>query len=163
MKVLFASFLSDACFLSTITSDNFLDGIYMIDGILDGQPEVLIVDDIEGTREVVRDMLQEMGFERIAEASDGREALAKLESGPVKLIVCDYMMKDMSGLDLLNSIRTRPQLTGIPFIMVSAVGEVPVIETALDLGASDYIVKPISFALLRRKITDVLRRREQEG
>jgi response regulator of citrate/malate metabolism len=68
-------------------------------------------------------------------------------------------MKDMSGLDLLNQIRNHPYLVDVPFIVVSAVGDVPVIETALELGASDYIVKPLSYQLLRRKITDVLRRR----
>lgn len=128
--------------------------------ILSEEAQVLVVDDIPGTREIVKDMLNEMGFTKIDQASDGKEALDHLKRKKAQLIICDYMMKDMSGLDLLHSMRNDPKLSGIPFIMVSAVGDVPVIETALDLGASDYIVKPISFALLRRKITDVLRRKE---
>jgi two-component system, chemotaxis family, chemotaxis protein CheY len=123
------------------------------------EPQVMIVDDIPGTREIIRDMLQEIGFTRITEAGDGREALEKLKGERAQLIICDYVMKDMSGLDLLHQLRNHPYLVDVPFIMVSAVGDVPVIEAALNLGASDFIVKPISFQLLRRKITDVLRRK----
>jgi CheY-like chemotaxis protein len=130
--------------------------------LLSDEPQVMVVDDIAGTREIMKDMLQEMGFKKIVEASDGREALEKLKADGAQLIICDYMMKDMSGLDLLNQIRNHPYLVDVPFIVVSAVGDVPVIETALELGASDYIVKPLSFTLLRRKITDVLRRRIED-
>ena len=127
--------------------------------LLADEPQVLIVDDIPGTRDIMRDMLVEMGFSKIIEASDGREAYDILKEQGAQLIICDYMMKDMSGLDLLSQLRNEPYLVDIPFIVVSAVGDVPVIETALDLGAADYIVKPLSFQLLRRKISDVLRRR----
>jgi CheY-like chemotaxis protein len=127
--------------------------------LLSDEPQVMIVDDIPGTRDIMKDMLEEMGFKRIVEASDGREALEMLKADGAQLIICDYMMKDMSGLDLSNQIRNHPYLVDVPFIVVSAVGDVPVIETALELGASDYIVKPLSYQLLRRKITDVLRRR----
>lgn len=123
------------------------------------EPQVLVVDDIAGTREIIKDMLQEIGFTRIEEAGDGREALQKLKQNRAQLIICDYVMKDMSGLDLLSQLRNHPYLVDVPFIMVSAVGDVPVIEAALNLGAADYIVKPVSFQLLRRKITDVLRRK----
>lgn len=127
------------------------------------EPQVLIVDDMPGTREVLRDMLTDMGFSTIVEASDGREALEMLKDQRAQLIVCDHIMKDMSGLDLLSQIRNYPYLVDIPFIVVSAVGESPVIDTALDLGAADYIVKPVNFSVLKRKISDVLRRRgEQE-
>lgn len=129
----------------------------MIDEASD-EIQVLVVDDIAGTREIIVDMLKEIGFSRIEEAGDGREALEKLKNQRAQLIISDYVMKDMSGLDLLHQLRNHPYLVDVPFIMVSAVGEVPVIETALELGAADYIVKPISFQLLRRKITDVLRR-----
>jgi two-component system chemotaxis response regulator CheY len=127
--------------------------------VLSEEPQVMVVDDIPGTCDIIRDMLTEMGFTRIVEASDGREALEKLKDQGAQLIICDYMMNDISGLDLLNQLRNHPYLVDIPFIVASAVGDVPVIETALDLGAADYIVKPISFQLLRRKISDVLRRR----
>jgi response regulator of citrate/malate metabolism len=69
------------------------------------------------------------------------------------------MMQDMSGLDLLNQLRNHAYLVDIPFIVVSSNGDAPVVETALDLGAADYLVKPVSFQLLKKKITHVLMRR----
>jgi two-component system chemotaxis response regulator CheY len=123
------------------------------------EPQVLIVDDLPATRATLKDMLQEMGFSRIEEAASGREALDKLKEHSAQLIVCDYMMNDMSGLDLLSQLRNYAYLVDIPFIMISSNTDSPVVETALTLGAADYVVKPISFQLLKLKITDVLRRR----
>jgi response regulator RpfG family c-di-GMP phosphodiesterase len=68
----------------------------------------------------------------------------------------------MCGLDLLDQIRNHPYLVDIPFIIVSGCGEVPVIDAALDLGADDYLLKPLSFKLFKRKIFDVLLRRSEK-
>ncbi len=122
-------------------------------------PCVMVIDDVPETRMLLRDMLEEMGFLSVIEASNGRDALEKLKSKPAHLILCDHVMEEMSGLDLLSQLRNYPYLVDIPFIVVSAVGDVPVIETALDLGADDYLMKPVSFQLLRRKVSDVFRRR----
>ena len=122
-------------------------------------PCVMVIDDVPETRMLLRDMLEEMGFLSVIEASNGQAALEKLKSTPTHLILCDHVMEDMSGLDLLSQLRNHPYLVDIPFIVVSAVGDVPVIETALDLGADDYMIKPVSFQLLRRKVSDVFRRR----
>ena len=122
-------------------------------------PCVMVIDDVPETRMLLRDMLDEMGFLSVIEASNGRDALEKLKSKPAHLILCDHVMEEMSGLDLLSQLRNHPYLVDIPFIVVSAVGDVPVIETALDLGADDYLMKPVSFQLLRRKVSDVFRRR----
>ena len=122
-------------------------------------PCVMVIDDVPETRMLLRDMLEEMGFLSVIEASNGRVALEKLKSKPAHLILCDHVMEEMSGLDLLSQLRNHPYLVDIPFIVVSAVGDVPVIETALDLGADDYLMKPVSFQLLRRKVSDVFRRR----
>ncbi len=122
-------------------------------------PCVMVIDDVPETRMLLRDMLEEMGFLSVIEASNGRDALEKLKSNPAHLILCDHVMEEMSGLDLLSQLRNHPYLVDIPFIVVSAVGDVPVIETALDLGADDYLMKPVSFQLLRRKVSDVFRRR----
>ena len=123
------------------------------------EPQVLVVDDIAATRAIMRDMLYEMGFTSVVEAADGREALEILKDSRAQLIICDHMMEDVSGLDLLYQLRNHAYLVDIPFIVVSSCADVTVVETALDLGAADYIVKPISFKLFRRKIVDVLSRR----
>lgn len=123
------------------------------------EPQVLIIDDIAATRTLLRDMLREMGFTDIVEAKDGREALDKLKEHRAQLIICDNVMEGMSGLDLLYQLRNHAYLVDIPFIVVSSCGDVSTVDAALDLGADDYIMKPVSFKLFRRKILDVLHRR----
>jgi CheY-like chemotaxis protein len=123
------------------------------------EPQVLVVDDVKATRELLCDMLKEMGFFSIVEAVDGREALEKLKKHRAQLIICDQVMEDMSGLDLLYQLRNHPYLVDIPFVVVSSCGDVPVIDTALQLGVDDYILKPISFKLFKKKVFDILRRR----
>jgi two-component system chemotaxis response regulator CheY len=123
------------------------------------EPQVMIVDDMSGTRATLRDMLAEMGFKDIVEAASGKEALDKLKKHRAQLIICDNLMDGMCGLDLLYQLRNHAYLVDIPFIVVSSCGDIPMIDAALDLGADDYIVKPISFKLFRRKISDVLHRR----
>lgn len=123
------------------------------------EPQVMIVDDVSATRAILKDMLKEMGFKDIVEAKSGEIALAKLKEHRAQLIICDNMMDGMSGLDLLHQLRNYAYLVDIPFVVVSSNGEVPMVDAALDLGADDYILKPISFKLFKRKIEDVLRRR----
>ena len=123
------------------------------------EPQVMIVDDISATRAILKDMLREMGFTDVVEAKSGEDALEKLKKHRAQLIICDNMMNGMSGLDLLYQLRNYAYLVDIPFIVISSNGEVPVVDSALDLGADDYILKPISFKLFKRKIFDVLRRR----
>jgi two-component system chemotaxis response regulator CheY len=123
------------------------------------EPQVLVIDDIPATRRILRDMLVEMGFDDIEEAKDGREALDKLKKHRAQLIICDNFMEEMGGLDLLYQLQNHPYLVDIPFIVVSSCGDVQMVDTALDLGADDYIMKPVSFKLFRRKIYDVLQRR----
>ena len=126
------------------------------------EPQVMVVDDVPATRELLRDMLAEMGFTSIVEAVSGRDALKKLQQHRAQLIICDQVMEDMSGLDLLYQLRNHPYLVDIPFIVVSGCGDVPVIDAALDLGADDYILKPLSFKLFKRKVFDVLLRRSDK-
>ena len=116
---------------------------------------VLVVDDLPSTRMLVADMLREMGFTAILEASSGVEALLKLISEKPSLMVCDYVMNGMSGVDLVRVLRRAPELRTMPVIMLSSNRDVSFIDTALDAGANDYIVKPISFNLLKRRIIEV--------
>lgn len=120
---------------------------------------VLIVDDMSSTRELLQDMLREIGFENISLARNGSEALKKVGEQSTDLIISDQLMDGMTGLEFLGALRTNPRTTDIPFIMVSAVRDAPAIDAALDLGVDDYIAKPISMGLLRRKIADVYHRR----
>lgn len=123
------------------------------------QPCVMVIDDVPEVRMVIGDMCREMGFVTVLEASDGADALEKLRDQRAHLILCDQQMERMTGLDLLNQIRNHPYLADIPFIVLSVVSEAPVIETALDLGAADYLLKPVDFRALRESVSEVIRRR----
>lgn len=128
-------------------------------GSFSEEPQVMVIDDVPATRALLRDMLQEMGFCSIVEAGGNHEALAQLKRKRAKLIICDYVMDDVSGLDFLRELRTHAYLEDVPVIIVSSCSDVPVIEAALELGADDYLIKPISFKLLSQKIRDVMDRR----
>jgi len=120
------------------------------------QASVLVVDDTASAREVLKDMLTEIGFGTILEAADGREASALLERESVDIVLCDQVMPDMSGKDLLVHIRNVIQRSELPVIFVSALGAVNEVEEALELQATDYLVKPVSLRKLRRKVEDAL-------
>jgi two-component system chemotaxis response regulator CheY len=120
---------------------------------------ILVIDDMSSTRAVLRDMLVSIGFENVSTARNGLDALAKINEQEVDLILSDQMMDGMTGMELRDKLRSVPELSEIPFIMVSSMRDAPDIDTALDLGVDDYIVKPVSMGLLQRKIEDVFRRR----
>ncbi len=124
------------------------------------EPQVLIIDDILACRTVVRDMLAEMGITRVAEATDGQEALVQLQRHRAQLIICDLIMEDMHGASLLSKIKKHALLNDIPFIMMSSCSDAPVIRAALEMGAKDFLVKPLSFKSFREKIQRVLRRQQ---
>jgi two-component system chemotaxis response regulator CheY len=118
---------------------------------------ILIIDDVDSARAVLRDMLTELGFTRFLEARDGTEALAILKESQVQLIFCDNLMEGMSGLEFITNLRGLEDFSDVPVIFVSAVGEVSTVEDAMENGAADYLVKPISFRKLRRKVEEALR------
>jgi two-component system chemotaxis response regulator CheY len=97
-------------------------------------------------------MLKELGFSSCIEASDGNEALEKLATTPVQLILCDFLMEGMNGIDFLNELRSRSDIQPPPIIFVSAVGDVSSVQVAMECGATDYLVKPVSFRKFKRKI-----------
>ena len=122
------------------------------------QPPILVVDDLPSTRLLVKHMLEDMGFSSIIEAATGAEALEKIEQHGATLMVCDYVMKGMNGVELTQQLRKSPHHRKLPIIMVSNNRDVPEIEAAFNAGVDDYIVKPISFHILKRRIQDVFTR-----
>jgi len=127
---------------------------------------VLIIDDVDAARFVLRDMLKDLGFLKFLEARDAKSALELLRTNSVQLIFCDYVMEGMSGMDFLHGAREIVGARDVPIIFVSAVGAVSTVEAAFKQGATDYLVKPLSFRKLRRKVEEVLRKdtaTEQQG
>ncbi len=112
----------------------------------------LVVDDITSARIVLSDMLKELGFKTCLEAKDGTSALRVLETHSVDVIFCDFLMTGMNGLTFLKTLREQRAEKAPPVIFVSSIGDVENVENTLKLGASDYVVKPVNFSKLRRKL-----------
>lgn len=123
------------------------------------EKHLLVIDDMPSTRILIKNMLTTLGFERVSTARNGHDALQKIHDQEIDLILSDYIMDGMSGTELLEVLRQVPAFADIPFIMISSVRDAPVIDEALNLGVDDYMIKPVSMALLQKKIEDVLRRR----
>mgnify|MGYP001226950084 CR=1 FL=1 len=120
--------------------------------------KILIVDDLEFPRMVIRNMLHDLSYEshnNILEAANGREAFDILKETQIDLIICDWMMPIMTGLELLQKIRATPKLAKIPFIMITAEAEKENIIGAIKAGVNQYIVKPFTAETLYLKIESV--------
>jgi len=121
--------------------------------------KILIVDDFELPRRLIRSMLNELGYENhanILEADNGTSALNVLQCNTIDLIICDWVMPEMSGIDLLKTIRKTKKLAKIPFIMVTAEAEKEQIMTAIKAGVSQYIIKPFTADALYKKLQSAL-------
>lgn len=104
-------------------------------------------------------MLREMGICRVVEAADGIEALDVLHRVGAQLIICDLFMDDMHGASLLSVVKKDTRLRNIPFIMMSANADAYMVKAALEMGAWDFLVKPLAFRSFRDRVLKVLRTR----
>jgi two-component system chemotaxis response regulator CheY len=116
---------------------------------------VLIVDDYNTMIRIIRNLLRQLGFEHIDDASDGSAALHKLRIRKYGLVISDWNMEPMTGFDLLQEVRNDPGLSKIPFIMVTAESKTENVIAAKKAGVSNYIVKPFNAQTLKSKIDAV--------
>jgi two-component system chemotaxis response regulator CheY len=107
-------------------------------------------------RKIVRKLLSHIGFTRITDVADGDEALAVLRTAPHGLVISDWNMDKMSGIELLAAIRADATLKNLPFILATAEGKPEHVLAAKEAGASGYIVKPFDVDSLKSKIESVL-------
>jgi len=117
---------------------------------------ILIVDDSPTMRRIIATNLKSAGFDGVTEAADGRLALAKLRETAVDLLIVDWAMPEMTGLELLRAVRSTPSLRDIPVLMITGVGTEEDIREALDSGVNAYIVKPFDTATFAEKVTDLV-------
>jgi len=116
---------------------------------------VLVVDDYNTMVRIIRNLLRQLGFETIDDASDGVSALAKIRIRKYGLVISDWNMEPMSGYDLLREVRGDPEFAQTPFIMVTAESKTDNVIAAKKAGVSNYIVKPFNAQTLRNKIEAV--------
>ncbi len=119
---------------------------------------VLIVDDFLTMRRIVRKILRDLDFENIIEADDGSSAVEVLKTTKVDLIVSDWNMPKMTGLDLLKHVRSNEATKDLPFLMVTAEAQKENIVEAVKARVSNYIVKPFTAATLEEKLVKIVPR-----
>ena len=117
---------------------------------------VLVVDDFSTMRRIVRNVLRELDFKNILEADDGTSAVEVLQTQKVDLIVSDWNMPKMTGLELLKFVRSNDKTKDIPFLMVTAEAQKENIVEAVKAKVSNYIVKPFTAATLGEKLAKIL-------
>jgi two-component system chemotaxis response regulator CheY len=116
---------------------------------------ILVVDDYRTMIRIIRNLLKQIGFEDVDEATDGSEALAKLRGRRYGLIISDWNMEPMTGFDFLREVRADPELAKTPFIMVTAESKTENVIAAKKAGVNNYIVKPFNAQTLKNKIDAV--------
>jgi two-component system chemotaxis response regulator CheY len=119
-----------------------------------GMP-ILVVDDYQTMVRIIRNLLKQLGFEDVDDASDGMSALAKLKQRNYGLVISDWNMEPMTGYELLRHVRADDRLRATPFIMVTAESKTENVIAAKKAGVNNYIVKPFNAQTLKTKIEAV--------
>ncbi len=125
---------------------------------MDKNLKILIVDDFSTMRRIVKNLLGDLGFTNTAEAEDGNSALAYLRSSSCEMVVTDWNMPGMTGIDLLRAIRTDAKLKHLPVLMVTAEAKREQIIEAAQAGVNGYIIKPFTAATLQEKLNKIFER-----
>ncbi len=121
---------------------------------VDKNMHILVVDDYQTMIRIIRNLLKQLGFNNVDEATDGKAALEKISAKSYGLIISDWNMEPMTGLDLLKSIRGGG--SKVPFIMVTAESKTENVLAAREAGVNNYIVKPFNADTLKTKLSSVL-------
>ncbi|MEA2934048.1 MAG: two-component system, chemotaxis family, chemotaxis protein CheY [Variibacter sp.] len=116
---------------------------------------ILVVDDYSTMIRIIRNLLKQLGFEDIDDASDGSAALSKMQGKRYGLVISDWNMEPMTGYELLKEVRGTPPLSKTPFIMVTAESKTENVIAAKKAGVNNYIVKPFNAQTLKTKIEAV--------
>jgi len=122
---------------------------------MDLKMKILVVDDFATMRRIIKNVLKQIGFTNISEADNGNSALKALKSEKFDLIMCDWNMPEMPGIELLNKIRTDDHLKNTPFVMVTAEAQKENILAAVKAGVNNYVVKPFTAETVEQKLKKV--------
>jgi two-component system chemotaxis response regulator CheY len=116
---------------------------------------ILVVDDYKTMTRILQNLLKSLGFTNLHEAASGEEALKRIKEHKFGLVVSDWYMEPMSGIDLVTAMRADESLKNVPFIMVTAESKTENVITAKRAGVDNYIVKPFNAQTLKQKISAV--------
>jgi len=116
---------------------------------------ILVVDDFATMRRIVKGVLKKLGFRNIIEAENGKTALSKLKKEDVGLVISDWNMPEMTGLELLKAVKAEEKFKDLPFIMLTAEGQKDCVIEAVKAGVTNFIVKPFTSYTLKEKLNAV--------
>jgi two-component system chemotaxis response regulator CheY len=116
----------------------------------------LVVDDFSTMRRIIKNLLNDLGYQNVQEADDGQTALPILQAGGIEFLVTDWNMPGMPGLDLLKAVRADAKLAKLPVLMLTAEAKREQIIEAAQAGVSGYVIKPFTAATLKEKIDKIL-------
>ncbi len=123
---------------------------------VDKNMPILIVDDYKTMLRIIRNLLKQLGFNNVEEATDGSAALRMLRTKPFGMVISDWNMEPMTGYQLLKEVRSDSKLQTTPFIMVTAESKTENVVAAKQAGVNNYIVKPFNAATLQKKMAAVI-------
>ncbi len=123
---------------------------------VDMNMNILIVDDYKTMLRILRNLLRQLNFVNIDEATDGSMALQKLHQTDFGIVISDWNMEPMTGIELLREVRADDKLKHLPFIMITAESKSENVIAAKQAGVSNYIVKPFNAETLKTKMVSVL-------
>lgn len=127
---------------------------------MDKNIKILVVDDFSTMRRIVKNLLGDLGFFNITEAEDGNSALVELRKAKFDLVITDWNMPGMPGIDLLRAIRAADDLKKIPVLMVTAESKREQIIEAAQAGVNGYVIKPFTAGTLADKLAKIFERIE---
>jgi len=119
--------------------------------------KILVVDDFATMRKIVRNLLRQLNYNNVQEAEDGEVAFKKLQAEKFDFVITDWNMPNMTGLELLISIRKTPSLAKMPVLMVTAEADKENILAAAKAGVNDYVIKPFTSLTLAEKIKKIFK------
>lgn len=122
----------------------------------DKSMNVLVVDDYKAMVRIVRGMLNQLGFVNVDDAPDGAAAMALLKEKDYGLVLSDWNMQPVTGLELLKQVRAEERTKKTPFVMVTAEAKVENVIAARQAGVNNYVIKPFTLAVLKQKLTSVV-------
>ena len=117
---------------------------------------ILVVDDYKTMLRIIRNLLKQLDFGNVDDATDGSAALKKLREKEYGLVISDWNMEPMTGLQLIREVRSDKKLKKLPFIMVTAESKTENVVATKEAGVSNYIVKPFNAETLKQKMVSVL-------
>lgn len=123
---------------------------------VDKTMNVLVVDDYKSMIRIVRGLLNQLGFHNVDEAMDGPSALELIRNKTYGLVLSDWNMQPMTGLQLLKEVRSEERTRTLPFVMVTAEAKAENVVAARQAGVNNYVIKPFTLAVLKQKLTTVL-------